>query len=295
MNSRLYECHVMHARFLPKPHRFVYRIFMLAVDLDELPALDRRLHLFSLNSPNLYSFREADFLPTSEPLYNQSEKTVCHVIRDKLSEPSLKTRVLAYLAARGVDLGPGGRIELVTLPRILGYLFNPVAFYFCYDATGACIASIAEVTNTFHEMKPYFLGPQTLAHAATPAATFHLRTPKNFYVSPYSDVDVDFDFNLRVPGEKLSVKIDDYVGANRTLTSTLAGPARPLTDAALAWFMVKYPLLTLRVITLIHWHALLLHLKKIPWFAKAARPSDQRDLYRPHASLSRQQPDAPSP
>ena len=264
MHSRLYECHVMHARFLPKPHRFVYRLFMIAVDLDELPALDRRLHLFSLNRPNLYSFRETDFLPVSEPLHNQSQKPVCHVIRDKIPArtDSLKARVLAYLAGRSVDLGPGGRIELVTLPRILGYLFNPVSFYFCYDRTGACVASIAEVTNTFHEMKPFFLGPET---REAPSA-FHLRTPKNFYVSPYSDVDVDFDFNLRVPGEKLSVQIDDYIGGTRTLTSTLAGPARPFTDAALAWFLFKYPLLTLRVIALIHWHALLLHLKKIPWF-----------------------------
>ncbi len=277
----------MHARFLPKPHRFVYRIFMLAVDLDELPALDRRLHLFSVNRPNLYAFRETDFLPTSEPLHNASAPTAQH----SSSTSSLKARVLAYLAKRGVDLGPGGRVELVTLPRILGYLFNPVSFYFCYDATGACLASIAEVTNTFHEMKPFFLGPQT----RDASSAFRLRTPKNFYVSPYSDVDVDFDFNLRVPAEKLSVQIDDYIGADRTLTSTLAGPARPLTDAALAWFLFKYPLLTLRVITLIHWHALLLHLKKIPWFAKAARAADQRDLYRPHASLSRQQPAPTSP
>lgn len=295
MKSRLYECHVMHARFIPKPHRFVYRIFMLAVDLDELPALDRKLHLFSFNTPNLYSFRETDFLPTSERLHNssapKSPQPVCHLLSDKPSAPPLKTRVLAYLAARGVDLGAGGRVELVTLPRILGYLFNPVAFYFCYDRTGACLASIAEVTNTFHEMKPFFLGPQTRGASSA----FHLRTPKNFYVSPYSDVDVDFDFNLRVPAEKLSVQIDDYVGGARTLTSTLAGPSRPLTDSALAWFMVKYPLLTLRVITLIHWHALLLHLKKIPWFPKAARAADQRDLYRPHTSLSSQQPDPSAP
>jgi DUF1365 family protein len=276
----------MHARFLPKPHRFVYRIFMIAVDLDELPALDRKLHLFSFNRPNLYSFREADFFPTSEPLHNASGDHP-----SQTPPATLKARVIAYLAARNIDLGPGGRVELVTLPRILGYLFNPVSFYFCYDRTGACVASIAEVTNTFHEMKPFFLGPQTRGTSSA----FHLRTPKNFYVSPYSDVDVDFDFNLRVPGEKLSVQIDDYVGGDRTLTSTLAGPSRPLTDSALAWFLFKYPLLTLRVITLIHWHALLLHLKKIPWFAKAARPTDQRDLYRPHASISSHQPETSAP
>ena len=294
MNSRLYECHVMHARFLPKPHRFVYRIFMLAVDLDELPALDRRLHFFSVNAPNLYSFRDTDFLPVSEPLHNpsanKSTQPVCHLLSDKPA--SLKTRVLAYLAERGVDPGPGGRVELVTLPRVLGYLFNPVSFYFCYDRTGACVASIAEVTNTFREMKPFFLGPQTRLDSS---ATFHLRAPKNFYVSPYSDVDVDFDFHLRAPSGKLAIQIDDYVDGKRALTSTLTGPVRPLTDSALAWFTFKYPFLTLRVIALIHWHALLLYFKKIPWFAKAARPANQRDLYRPHASLSRHQPESSTP
>jgi uncharacterized protein len=303
MNSRIYECHVMHARFLPKPHRFVYRIFMLAIDLDELPTLHRRLHLFSVNAPNLYAFRETDFLPTTEPLHNQSPNQVCHLISDKLSAsaPSLKTRVLAFLAARGVDLGPRARIELVTLPRVFGYLFNPVSFYFCYDSSGTCVAAISEVTNTFREMKPYFLGPETFhpsstrPASATASGSFNLRTPKNFYVSPFSDVDVAFDFNLRPPSSTLSVQIDDYVGPDRTLTSTLTGPSRPLTDSRLAWFLLKYPLITLRIISLIHWHALLLWFKKIPWFAKASRSSDQRDLYRPHASLARRPPDSTAP
>ena len=299
----------MHARFIPKPHRFVYRIFMLAIDLDELPSLHRRLHLFSVNASNLYSFRETDFLPTAESLHNQSQTPTRHLISDKLASspaasslpsatvPSLKARVLTFLVSRSVDLGPGGRIELVTLPRVFGYLFNPVSFYFCYDSTGTCVAAISEVTNTFREMKPYFLGPETFRPAASASASgaFHLRTPKNFYVSPFSDVDVAFDFNLRPPASTLSVQIDDFTGPDRTLTSTLTGPARPLTDSRLAWFTLKYPLITLRIISLIHWHAILLWFKKIPWFAKAARASDQRDLYRPHASLSRRHSDSTAP
>ncbi len=288
MNSRIYECHVMHARFVPKPHRFAYRIFMLAVDLDELPALHDRLRLFSVNRRNLYAFRENDYLPTSEAVHNQSPQTKPNPIGYAFPADALKARVLAFLSARGVDLGPGGRVELVTLPRVFGYLFNPVSFYYCYDAAGTCVASIAEVTNTFREMKPYFLGPENRrpgASADAPAA-FHLRTPKHFYVSPFSDVDVAFDFLLRAPSQKLSVQIDDYVGDQRTLTSTLTGPARPLTDPRLAWFTLKYPLITLRIIALIHWHALRLYIKRIPWFSKANRSSDQRDLYRPHSSLT---------
>ena len=179
---------------------------------------------------------------------------------------------------------------LVTLPRVLGYLFNPVSFYFCYDRHGQPVASIAEVTNTFREMKPFVLGPHTCT-LVKQGATFALRLPKYFYVSPFTDMDVSFDFTLRAPGERLSVQIDDYDAGQRTLTSGLTGVRRALTDGRLAWFTLKYPLITLKVIALIHWHALQLYLKKVPWFAKAARPDAQRDLYRPHASIA-QQPEA---
>jgi DUF1365 family protein len=287
MTSSLYECQVMHARFTPRAHRFVYRIFLFAIDLDELDALHRRLPFFSVGRRNLYSFRDGDFLPTHELRHNA---TTAAPELPQSTPLDLKSRVVAHLAAHGVDL-TGGRVVLVTLPRVLGYLFNPVSFYFCYDRTGAPVAALAEVTNTFKEMKPYFLGPDT--QSAAPGE-FRLRVAKHFYVSPFSDVDVAFDFTLRAPGEKLSVQIDDYVGAERTLTSVLAGPRRELTGMRLAWFTVKYPFITLRVISLIHWHAFLLWLKRVPWFAKSARAADQRELYRPHSSLAPRATAAPS-
>lgn len=285
MNSCLYECQVGHARFSPRSHRFVYRIFLFAIDLDELDAL-HRLPLFSVNRANFYSFREGDYLPTGEPIHNAAPAAAPN---QKPKIENLKSRVVGYLAAQGVDL-TGGRVMLVTLPRVFGYLFNPVSFYFCYDRHGTPVASLAEVTNTFKEMKPYFLGPDTKSNSPVRFGEFRLRTPKHFYVSPYSDVDVAFEFRLRTPSDLLTVQIDDYVGPERTLTSTLAGPRRELTGARLAWFTLKYPLITLRIIALIHWHAFLLWLKRVPWFAKSARPVDQRDLYRPHASIAHSTP-----
>lgn len=276
----------MHARFAPKAHRFVYRIFLFALDLDELDALHGKLRLFSFKRRNLYSFRDGDYLPTQEPVFNGSAGPLgppssAPARRAVAPCPSLKHRVVAYLSTRGIDL-TGGRVLLVTLPRVLGYLFNPVSFYFCYDRTGTPLAALAEVTNTFKEMKPYLLGPEAQAGGA-----FRLRVPKHFYVSPFSDVDVAFDFQVRAPGDRLSIQIDDYVGTARTLTSTLTGPRQPLTDRRLAWFTLKYPLITLKVISLIHWHALRLWFKNVPWFAKSSRATDQRDLYRPHASIAR--------
>lgn len=281
MNSCLYECQVMHRRFAPREHRFLYRIFLFALDLDELAARPFRLGLFSVNRANLYAFRDRDYLPVHEPEFGRASPATPPAGGMSASPAPLRQRVEEFCARHGVDIG-GGRVVLVTLPRVAGYLFNPVSFYFCHDRSGRPAAAIAEVTNTFREVKPYFLGPDAFQPEGR---GFRLRVPKHFYVSPFSDVDVAFDFTLRLPGDRLSIQIDDYAGADRTLTSTLAGSRRELTPARLAWFAVKYPLITLRIVTLIHWHAFRLWLKRAPWFRKAARPSDQRALYRPHRSL----------
>jgi len=268
----------MHHRFAPKRHRFAYRIFMMAVDLDELGALGRGIPFLSVNGRNLFSFMESDYMPTGEPIHNAEGPAVA------APPAGLKERVLSFLREHGVEI-PGGRIVLLTLPRVAGYPFNPVSFYFCYDCGGRPAAAIAEVTNTFREIKPYFLGPGALS-GPEGARTFHSRVPKFFYVSPFSDVDVAFDFQLRAPDEGLSLRIDDYKGDERTLASALTGRRHGFTAGRLAWFALKYPLITVKVIALIHVHALLLRIKRVPWFAKAARPVDQRDLYRPHESIA---------
>jgi len=286
MRSKSYQCRVMHARFHPKVHKFVYRVFMLSLDLDEVEELDRRHRLFSVDRGNLYSLRTQDFLPLTEPLHNPTSPDQFNPYGYKPEDkPTLKERVIRYLNTHGVEADDSVRVELVTLPRMLGYRFNPVSFYYVRNTADELIASIVEVTNTFHEMKPYLL-----AAADRDEKGFQRRVPKNFYVSPFSDVDVEFDFKLRPAEDRLAVYIDDFEGERRNLATSITGEARPLTDRALASYLFTYPLLTVRVIFLIHWHALRLWLKRIPWFAKKNRAEAQSNLYRPHESLTRQHP-----
>jgi hypothetical protein len=119
--------------------------------------------------------------------------------------------------------------------------------------------------------------------------------PKHFYVSPFSELDLNFDFKLKVPGQTLDVKINDRDGDQNVLISTLSGQRAELTDRNLAWFTFKYPLVTLKVILLIHWHAFRLWLKRVPFNCKADNLALQRDVLRPHSTLISQCPNPPPP
>lgn len=267
MNSCLYECSVMHHRLEPKEHQFRYRIFMFALDLDEVASLSKRLPFFSLNRWNLYTFRDRD-----------------HLTLPGCEAKSVKENIVTYLAENGIHFPADGRIQLVTLPRVLGYIFNPVSFYFCSDAAGTPLCSVVEVGNTYREMKPYLLRERGGGD------TFRLITPKHFYVSPFSALDLAFHFKVRIPGEKLEIHIDDRAGNRCVLLSTLTGRRAPLTTARLLWFTLKYPLITLKVIFFIHWHAFRLWLKRLPFHRKADNPDLQRDVLRPHASIAAKKP-----
>jgi DUF1365 family protein len=149
--------------------------------------------------------------------------------------------------------------------------------FFFYDADGAPYASLVEVENTFLERKPYVVPRGDTG--------FHRRVAKHFYVSPFSDLDLAFDFRLEAPGERLRIAIDDFRGDEPELVSTLTGRRVPLTARSLAACTLKYPLITLKIIGAIHWQAFLLWIKRLPFHKKEAHRELQRGVFNPHKSL----------
>ncbi len=232
--SGLYVGLVTHRRLRPRRHSLRYRTFALLLDLDELPELDLRLRLFSYNTFNLFSVFDRDYGSGSATLRSQIE---------------------AHAARSGLHLD-GGRIRLLTMPRILGYAFNPISVYFCDDANGALRAILYEVNNTFGQRHSYFIPVETAE-----GGEIRQSCVKQLYVSPFMGMDMIYDFAVLAPRETVSVAIVERDRQGVVLTATQAQHRVELTDAALFRVFFSHPLLTLKVIVGIHFEALLLWVK----------------------------------
>jgi hypothetical protein len=247
VHSCLYQGRVMHHRLRPVPHRFTYRVFSLFLDLDEAAAVNRRLWLLSVERPNLLSFRAKD-----------------HGARD--GSP-LKPWVLARLAEAGIVLDDP-RVRLLCFPRLLGYVFNPLSIYFCYDAERLA-AILYEVKNTFGGQHTYAFrvrragaGDRLAAHGCA----------KDFYVSPFIDMDARYAFHLAEPGRRLAVVIKETERGEPLLVASQSGERRPLTDGSILACLATDLLMTFKVFLGIHIEALRLWRKGAPFFSREPRP-----------------------
>jgi len=171
----------------------------------------------------------------------------------------------AYLAANGVELGPGGRLLCLTNLRVLGYVFNPVTFWWCYQGDGALECIVAEINNTFGERLPYLL------RSSDPASNGRRRvyaTGKRIHVSPFMPMDQRYTWYFSEPLDRLYVRIDVEEEGMRPFHATLAARRVELTQASLRAALVRHPLMPAKVISLIHLQAARLALKGAPFFAK---------------------------
>jgi len=266
----LYAGAVMHQRLRPRRHRLRYRVFSLLLDLDDLDRVAARLWLFSRNRFNLFSFHDRDYgSGTSEPLRTQLER---------------------HMRAAGID-ADGGPIRLLTMPRMLGYAFNPLSAYFCYRRSGALAAILYEVNNTFHERHSYLIPVPEEANGDDGRAIRQV-CPKQFYVSPFLNMDMTYSFRVVPPGRRVGIAISGRDTQGPIIVASLFAERFPLSDSGLALAFVTYPLLTLKVIAGIHWEALALWLKGIRLRKRpqppdrtvtVGRPPDDED-FRPHAA-----------
>ena len=230
--SAIYVGEVSHRRLRPRAHALRYRMFMLLLDLDELPELELHLRFFSLGRFNLFGFRSRDH-------------------GDGSTTP-LRDQIEARLDAEDLSIA-GGPIRLLCLPRVLGYVFNPLSIYFCSSSDGILKAIVYEVSSTFGNGTAMSSRPTRRA-----GGPIRQRAKKQLHVSPFLGMDLDYAFRIVPPAETTAVAIDAHDAQGPILFASFTGERRPLTDAGLWRAFATHPLLTLKVVAGIHWEALLL-------------------------------------
>jgi len=243
MHSALYTGRLRHRRFAPAPHAFEYRVCMVWCDLAELEHVFRGRWLWSARRPALAWLRRADYLGDPAVPLDQA-------VRDRVE--------------RDTGTRPAGPVRLLTHLRTFGHCFNPVSFYYCYDATGERIETIvAEITNTpWNERHAYVL---PVSRGEGRGGTLRFRFGKAFHVSPFMPMAIDYDWRFAPPGTRLSVQMENWRAGERLFDATLVLERREITGASLAGALVRFPFEALRVLGAIYWQAFRLRLKRVPF------------------------------
>jgi len=250
MKSCIYKGLVNHHRKQPVPHGFEYSVFMMYADLDEIEsALDRFL-LWSARGPALAWLRREDH-------FGDTSRSMKDSVHDLIEEKSGRR--------------PNGRVCLLTNFRYFGYVFNPISIFYSFDENDALQDIVFEVTNTpWGERHCYVLTEEE--NRASEGFSFAFR--KQMHVSPFMQMDMNYSARLTAPEDSLYVGMKNLHNGEKVFSAQLALQKLPLTSANLAKTLLRDPFVTMRVSALIHWHALKLWLKKVPFVAHPAKAKD---------------------
>ena len=245
--SALYTGEVEHLRLRPSRHALRYRLFNLLLDLDELPQLSRRLRLFGFDRAGVVSFHQRD--------HGAGAAT------------GLRDWVDQQLQAAGLQTG--GHVRLLCMPRVFGHCFNPLSVYFCYHPKGWLSAILYQVNNTFGQRHSYLI-PVVGQEAS---GLVRQACEKAFYVSPFMDMDLRYEFVVHPPAGRIAVTVNVLDEAGLLLRASFAGGRQPLTDGGLMSALVRSPFLGLKVVAGIHWEALKIWRKGIRLRPRPAAPA----------------------
>lgn len=247
MWSCIYTGKVTHRRFLPKPHAFEYDVFMMYLDLDQLPRLFDRNQFWSYLKPNLAYFKRGDYYgDATQPLKSE----ILHLVEKNLGKPTL------------------GKVCLLTNLRYFGHCFNPVSFYYCYAADNTTLqAIVTHITNTpwgedfayVHDCKNDYPG-------LTNQSSYQFSLAKTFHVSPFMPMDIEYDWRFSAPSQRLNVFMQNHQADQKMFDATLVLNYQPITQRTLNKLLLKYPFMTVKIVVAIYWQALRLWLKRIPFY-----------------------------
>ena len=238
-NSKIYTGKVIHRRFKPKEHYFKYSVFSLLIDLDELEDIQKEISIFSYNKFNIISFFDKD-----------------HGERDS---SSLKDWVYSNIKTLGIE--EEVKIKLLCYPRIFGYVFNPLSIFFVYDKNSKLIAILYEVKNTFGEQHTYVF-------KTNDEKVIQNNCKKQFYVSPFIEMNCEYSFKILKPEEQLSVVINQSDEEGKLLFASQDGIAQEFNNKNLIISFLSHPLMSFKVIAAIHYEAFKLWIKRIKLVTK---------------------------
>jgi DUF1365 family protein len=243
--SALYTGHIRHRRFGPRRNDFRYRIYLTYLDLSELETIFSGRWFWSVKRPALARFRRADF-------FGDPDIPLDTAVRDRVE---LET-----------GRRPQGPIRLLTHIRQFGYNFNPVSFYYVFDPTGTRLETVvAEITNTpWDERHAYVLSVEQAERVG--AQVLRWQFDKQFHVSPFLPMDMRYDWRFSEPGDTLSVHMENWKDGQSQFDATLTLRREPITGLSLARALAAFPLITFKVSALIYWQALVLLIKRTPFF-----------------------------